>query len=150
MKVSLHKLGLYRMTMGRETEPHYPADKNKFLNRLDETFGFLCAHISRDLLFHLEGLKTPREDWEKIKFLFGKKYELQGHILENDLISSQPISFKTIQQFFPKFKSLALQCKQCGIERKDEKLLLFVLNKIVSKYYVFVSTFHSQLEDAFT
>ena len=61
MKVYLSKIGLYRMTMGRETEPHNPTKKNKFLNQLDEAFGFLYAHISRDLLFHLEGLKTPKE-----------------------------------------------------------------------------------------
>ena len=108
MLVSLCKLGLYRMTMGREIEPHHPTEKNKFLNWLDEAFGFLCSHISRDLLFHLEGLKTPKEAWEKIKFLFCKQYELQGHILENELIALQPNSFDTIQKLFTRFKSLAL------------------------------------------
>ena len=58
MQVTLCKLGLYMMTMGRDTEPHHPTEKNKPLNLLDEAFGFLCAHISRDLLFHIEGLKT--------------------------------------------------------------------------------------------
>ena len=84
---SLCKLVLYRMTMGRETEPHNPAEKNKFLIRLDEAFGFLFAHILRDLLFHIEGLKTPKESWEKLKFLFGKQDELYGHILKNGLIT---------------------------------------------------------------
>ena len=60
MQVSLRKIGLYRMTVGQEIEPHHPADKNKFLNRLDEAFGFLCAHISRDLLFYFEELKTTK------------------------------------------------------------------------------------------
>ena len=60
MQVSLHNLGLYRMTMGREIEPHHPTEKNKFLNRLDEAFGFLCTHISRDLFFHLKGLKYTK------------------------------------------------------------------------------------------
>ena len=60
MQVSLCKLGLFRMTMGRETEPHHPTEKNKFLDRLDEAFGFLCTHISWDLLFHLEGLKNMK------------------------------------------------------------------------------------------
>ena len=82
--------------MGQETEPHHHVQKNKFLNRLDEVFGFLCAHISMDLLFHLEGLKTPKEYWENLEFLFGKQDELWGHILEKDLISLQPNSFKTI------------------------------------------------------
>ena len=67
MQVSLRTLGLIRMTMGRETELHHPTKKNKFLNQLDEAFGFLSTHISRDLLFHLEGLKTPKEDWEKLE-----------------------------------------------------------------------------------
>ena len=106
MQVSLCHLGLFRMTMSRETEPHHPIEKNKFLNWLDEAFGFLCTHISRDLMFHLEGLKTLKEYLENLKSLFGKQDELQGHILENELIALQLSSFKTIQQFFTKFKSL--------------------------------------------
>ena len=60
MQVSLHNVGFFRITMGRDKELHHPTKKNKFLNRLDESFGFLCTHISWDLLFHLEGLKTPK------------------------------------------------------------------------------------------
>ena len=97
IQVSLRKLGLYRMTMGRETKPHHPTEKNKFLNRLDEAFVFLYAHISRDLLFHIKGLKSPKEAWEKLEFLFGKQDDLRGHILENELISLQPSTFETIQ-----------------------------------------------------
>ena len=130
--------------MGREIEPHHLTQKNKFLNRLDEAFGFLCTHISRDLLFHLEGLKTPKEDWEKLEFLFGKQDELRGHILENKLISLQPNNFETIQQFFTKFKSLALQCKQCIIEREDERHVISVHSKLGSEYFFFMSTFHSR------
>ena len=76
MQVSLHNIGIFRMKMGRETEPHHPTKKNKFLNWLDEAFGFLCTHISRDILFHLEGLRNPKEDWEKLEYLFGKQDEL--------------------------------------------------------------------------
>ena len=83
--------------MGKETKPHHPTKKNNFFNKLDESFGFLCTHISRDLIFHLEGLKTPKEAWEKLKFLFGKQDELRGHILENELIALQPSSFETIK-----------------------------------------------------
>ena len=83
--------------MGKYTEPHHPTEKNKLLNRLDEAFGFLCSHISRDLLFHLEELKTPKEAWEKLEFMFGKQDELRGNILENELIALQPNSFETIQ-----------------------------------------------------
>ena len=84
---------LFRMTMGREVEPQQYVEKNKFLNWLDEAFKFMFIHISRDLLFHLEGLKTPKESWENIESFFGKQDEIRGHILENDLITLHPNSF---------------------------------------------------------
>ena len=120
MQVSLHKFVLYRMTMGREIDPQQHVEKNKFLNWLDEAFGFMCTLISQDILFHLEGLRTHKECCENIETLFGKQDEIWGHILENDLISIQPNIFESIQQFFTKYKLLVLQWKQCGLERKDE------------------------------
>ena len=118
--------------MSREIEPPHPTENNKFLNRLDEAFGLLWTHISWDILFHLEGLNNPKEYWENIEFLFGNQDDISGHKLENELIESQPNSFKTIQQFFTKFKSLALQCKKRRIERKDEQLVLSILGNISS------------------
>ena len=72
MQISLHNKGLYRVTMDKEVETHQPLEKSKYLNKLDEAFGFMCIHISRELLFHLDGLKTPKEVWEKLESLFGK------------------------------------------------------------------------------
>ena len=76
------------------------------MKELDEDFGFMCIHISRELLFHLDGLKTPKEVWEKLESLFRKKDEMRGHIMKSELIALQPSNFVTIQQFFSKFKSL--------------------------------------------
>ena len=67
-----------------------------FLNRLDEAFSFMYTHISQDLLFHIEGLRTPKEAWENIEILFGKQDEIRGHILENELIALHPSSFELI------------------------------------------------------
>ena len=63
-------------------------------------------HIS--LLEGTENQKTPREVWMNIESLFFKKDDLRGHIWENELISLQPNSFETIQQFFSNFKSLVM------------------------------------------
>ena len=98
------------------------------------------------ILFHLEGLRTPKEAWENIESFFGKQDELRGNILENELITLQPSSFKSIQEFFTKYKSLVLQCKKCGLERKDEQLVLPILRKLGSEYSSFVSTFHSEID----
>ena len=71
------------MKMGREAEPQQYVEKSKFLNWLDEAFDFMCFHVSRDLLFHLQGLRTPKEVWENLEYLFGKQDEVRGHILDN-------------------------------------------------------------------
>ena len=108
MQIVLCNKGLYRVTMGREVEPHEPLENLKYLNKLNEEFGFMCIHISRELLFHINGLENPKEVCEKIGSLFGKKDELMGHILQNDIKELQPNNFKTIQQLFSKFKSLIM------------------------------------------
>ena len=86
----------HRIIHGWEAEPHQPVEWNKFLNRYDEAFGYLCTYISRDILFHLEGLRTPREAWENLDSLFNKQYELRGHILENELVELHPNIFDTV------------------------------------------------------
>ena len=143
MQIVLCNKGLYRVTMGREVKPRQHLEKLKYLNKLNEAFGFMCIHISKELLFHLEGLRTPKKIWEKLEFLFGKHDELRGHNLQNQLIALQPNNFKTIQQFFSKFKSLVMQCNQCRIDKKDEQLMLSLLSKIGPKLSVFIFTFHS-------
>ena len=34
------------------------------------------SEFSRDLLFHLDGLKSPNEVWEKLADIFGKTNEI--------------------------------------------------------------------------
>ena len=97
MQLALRNLGYYRIILGREVEPHQPVERNNFMNRLDEAFGYLCTHTSRNILFHLEGLRTPIESWENTEYLFGKQDELQGHIMEKKLVALHPSSFDTIQ-----------------------------------------------------
>jgi len=103
----------------------------------------LCLRISRDFLFHVDSLATPNELWLRLQDLYGKNDEMRGHKLENELISLSLTHYETIQYFFTKSKSLVLQLKKCGIEKKEEQLILSILLKLGSNYSVFVSTFHS-------
>ena len=52
---------IYRVTMDTEVEPIHYVDKEKYWNKLDEAYGFMFLSISRDLLFHINGFKTPKE-----------------------------------------------------------------------------------------
>ena len=57
MQIFLCNKGLYMVIMGKEVKPQYPLEKSKYLNKMDEEFGFMCIHISKELLFHLDGMK---------------------------------------------------------------------------------------------
>ena len=103
----------------------------------------MCIDISRELLFHFEGLRTPKEVWEKLKSFFGKQYELRGHIPDNELIALHTKNFESIQHFFSKFKSLVIQCQQREIEKKDDQLVIYILSELGLELSMFVSTFHS-------
>ena len=129
--------------MATEAEPNVATEKIKWHNRRDEAYGLLCLSISRDLLFHIDGLTSPNEVWEKLNNLFGKTDEMRGHQIENELISLSPNSFESLQLCFSKFKALVLQLKQCGIEKKDDQLILAILSKLGPDYLVFCSTFYA-------
>ena len=135
--------GLYEVTMETEAGPNAATEKIKWHNKRDEAYGLLCLSISRDLLFHLDGLTSPNEVWEKLEEIFGKIDEMRRHQIENELISLSPSSFESLQLYFSKFKALVLQLKQCGIEKKEDQLVLAILSKLGLDYSVFVSTFHA-------
>ena len=93
-------------------------EKAIFLNKKVEAFRFLCLSVSWDLLFHLSGLKTRKEIWDKLETVYGKQDDLRVYQLENELMSLQPSNFKTLNYFFTKFKHIVLLLKQCKVRRR--------------------------------
>ena len=83
MEILLRAKGLYRVTMETKSEPNVATEKIKWHNRRDEAYGLMCLSISRDLLFHIDGLTSPNEVWEKLTEIFGKTDEMRGHQIEN-------------------------------------------------------------------
>ena len=90
----------------------------------------LCLSILRDLLFHVDSIGTPNEVSLKIDSLFWNTKDIEGHPLENELISLSPTHFETIQDFFTKFKLLVLQPKQCGIYKKEYNIIFYILSHL--------------------
>ena len=135
--------GLYIETMENVSNPNVVVENIKWNNRRDEVYGLLCLSISKYLLFHLDGLTSPNDVWEKIQDLFWKTYNMRGYQLENELISLSPSSFEFLQLYFSKFKPLVLKLKQCGIGKEDEKIVLSIFLKLGHEYAVFVSAFHA-------
>ena len=96
----------YRVTMETKADPNAAVEKIKWHNRRDDAYGLLCLSISRYLLFHLDGLKSPNEVWEKLVEIFSNTDEMRGHKIENELISLSPSSFESLQLYFPSLKPL--------------------------------------------
>ena len=61
MEIVLRVKALYIVTMEIEADPNVAAKKIKWHNRRDEAYGLLCLSISKDLLFHLDGLTSLNE-----------------------------------------------------------------------------------------
>ena len=61
MEILLREKFLYMVTVETKVEPNVAAEKIKWHNKRDEAYGLLCLCISRDLLFHLDGLTSPNE-----------------------------------------------------------------------------------------
>ena len=61
MVVMLCTKQLFRLIEEIEAVPALENDKEKYLNRLDEAHGHLLSSVSRDLQFHIQGLKTPKD-----------------------------------------------------------------------------------------
>ena len=110
-----------------EAEPILNHDKENYWNRLDEAYGCLCLSISRYLLFHIKGLKTPKEIWDKLASLFEKQDEMMVHQLENEMISLHPSKFKTMNEFFTKFKNMIFLLKLCKVEKEYDQIILSIL-----------------------
>jgi hypothetical protein len=146
-KISIHlrTRGLYRLTLNTDTKPTSAIEKSKYLNRMDEALGTICSIISPDLLLHISSCKTPIEVWNTLEGIFGKQYEMSGHMLEVEFLTLDPKCFENIQVLFTKFKDLLSQLKACGVDKsKEEKqLVLTILSKLGTELSIFVSTFHT-------
>jgi hypothetical protein len=118
-------------------------EKIKYFNKLYESIGLICLSISRDLLFHVSGATTLDVVWTTLKGLFGKQDAMRVHQLENELISLSPIHFNNLQELFNKFKSLLVELNACGVNKKEDQLILSILSKLGSEYFVFVSSFQA-------
>ena len=71
MDILMRRKALFRVSMEIEDEPNAILENIKRHNRRDEAYGLLCLNISIDLIFHLDGLTSPNEVWEKVQTLFG-------------------------------------------------------------------------------
>ena len=108
MDIMIRCKGLFIFTIETEYTTNAIVEIIKWHNMRDEAYSLLCLGISKDLIFHTDGLKSPNEVWEKLQTLFGKKYEMRAHSLENELVFLSSSVFESLQVYLSKFKALVL------------------------------------------
>ena len=77
--------------MGMEIELNAVIEKEKYWNKRDEVYGFICLSIYKDILFHLYGLKTPKEVWENLAKLLLETFTII-HTLFGQIGLVKPLS----------------------------------------------------------
>ena len=83
MEILLREKCIYRVIMETEVELNATVEKIKWHKKRDDSYGLLCMSVSRELLFHIDGLTSPNEVWENIEDIFGNTDEMRGHQIEN-------------------------------------------------------------------
>ena len=81
MVIQIRLKGLYKVSIGNETDPKFVVENAKYFNKIDEAFGLLCLSSLRNILFHVDSLGTPNEFWLNLESLFGKTDDMRGHQL---------------------------------------------------------------------
>ena len=97
MEDLLRSKGLYRITLGIETAPDEDEKQAKWENKNDQAHGLIGMYILPDLRFHLDGVDSPVEAWEKLNSIFGIKNEIQAFQLENDLLTLDLSNFPSME-----------------------------------------------------
>ena len=102
--------------------------------------------ISPYLRYHLQESDDPKEDWDKIEYVFGKLNIIRAQQLENQILTLNPSDFSCLGDYLSKFKTLRLLCIECNIKMKEPRCIFLILSKLGSAYSVFVSTFYAMKE----
>ena len=92
--------------------------------------GLIALNIFASLLFHLDGLTTPRAIWTKLYNLFGIVNEFWALQFDVELISLTPAIFPIIEDFLMKFKSLGRFLQGCGKNKIDNECIFLILSKL--------------------
>ena len=100
------------------------------------------ASLFPEIFFSISWDWRIQKKFDKLETLYGKQDYLRVYQLENKSVSLQPSNFETLNDFFTKFKHIALLLKQFKVEKEDDQFILSILSKLGADYSLFVSTFY--------
>ncbi len=85
----------------------------------------------------------PRKLGIPSKAFYGKVSKEDVFKIEDELVSLDPKSYDSIQDFIIKVNELRTKLTNCGSSIKDDRLIYLIHNKLPSEYSTFVSSFNT-------
>ena len=103
----------------------------------------ICLGVDDQIMYQLKKFSTSKEAWDTLKSLYDKVSDEDVFKPEDELISLDPRSFDSIQDFIIKVNELRTKLIDCGNPIKDDKLIYSIHTKLSSNYSTFVSSFNT-------
>ena len=74
--------------------------------------------------FHISRIDEPNLPWEKLESVFGKHNEIQGHQLENELLSLNSNDFHAFKTIYLSIKLLDSYVQNARLRKKTNNVFI--------------------------
>ena len=108
-----------------------------------KALGDICLGVDDKIMYQIKKCTTSKEAWHTLKSLYDKVFDEDIFKIEDELISLDPKSFDSIQDFIIKVNELRTKLTNCGNPIKDDRLIYLTHNKLPSEYSTCVSSYNT-------
>ena len=108
-----------------------------------KALGDICLGVDDKIMYEIQKSSTSKQAWDTLKNLYDKVSEEVVFKIEYELVSLDPKSFDSIQDFIIKVNELRTNLTDCGNPIKDDRLIYLIHNKLSSEYSTFVSSYNT-------
>ena len=103
----------------------------------------ICLGVDDKIMYQIWKSSTSKEAWDTLQTLYGKVSEEDVFKIEDELVSLDPKTFDSIQDFIINVNELRMKLNECGSPIKDDRLVYPIHNKLPSEYSTFVSSYNT-------
>ena len=108
-----------------------------------KALGNICLGVDDKIMYQIKKCTTSKEAWDTLKSLYDIVSTKDLFKIEDELISLDPKSFDSKQDFIIKMNELRMKLTDCGNPIKDDRLIYNIHTKLPSKYSTFVSSYNT-------
>ena len=116
---------------------------SEWVNLDRKALSAICLGVDDQIMYQLKKFSTSKEAWDTLKSLYDKVSDEDVFKIEDELISVDPKSFDSIQDFIIKVNELRKKLTNCGNPIKDDRLIYSIHTKLSSDYSTFVYSFNT-------